>query len=500
VQIKLLDGVLTAVHSLFNRSPKRQKQWGLFAARYGVTSVKFPLFNKTRWLSRHQCLEVVLRCLPVLIRYLTCVVNTSDDDKWVAAALKVLSMLEDKQTLFILHCAADLLDPVNWLNTSFQSDNLLPHHVPLFVDTAVADLHKLLTSDGKYLKVFQAGLWESADACDWIVKVGGKFKVTIHLDTGSFSAEALSNFRQEFVSSFVKGLEERFADRELLSAFKVLDPLSYHEVSLSDAKGMFKRELEVLMRQFIAGKREGGLPKEDAIITFSSKADLDSFYVEAFQMKKLMLEKMKLLPGITARTFWAQVRSSKQEHQSLSRMLDLACVMLVVCIGSASVERGFSLHKAIKSAKRNRLTTASVDSLMRVSILVDRESWLVPGEALEQSTMPVLIASAVPHYDGGKSVLRELHQRIEGLPITDRLLAADADEATALLEELAAEAEEGEGEGEEEWEEEWQAVANRDEQELWEVEMEEGEASGDLNALEALGLGGGEGMADEFGL
>ena len=41
--LKLVDGLLTAVHGLFCKSHKRQQQWEQFARPRGVTRLKFPL-------------------------------------------------------------------------------------------------------------------------------------------------------------------------------------------------------------------------------------------------------------------------------------------------------------------------------------------------------------------------------------------------------------------------------------------------------------------------
>ena len=97
-ELQEIDKVLSGAHALF-RSTKRQAEWALFAARYGVTRIKFPLFNKTRWFSRMQCITTLTLNLHVLILYLE-----EDGHDWPAAKefLKKMKGMKIITTLFLL--------------------------------------------------------------------------------------------------------------------------------------------------------------------------------------------------------------------------------------------------------------------------------------------------------------------------------------------------------------------------------------------------------------
>jgi len=69
-ELQAVDFELRQVHNLFNHSSKRQSQWEAFAKGYGITQLRFPIFNATRWFSRLQCVVVLTNNLAELIIFL----------------------------------------------------------------------------------------------------------------------------------------------------------------------------------------------------------------------------------------------------------------------------------------------------------------------------------------------------------------------------------------------------------------------------------------------
>jgi hypothetical protein len=68
--IKDIDQLLQTLYALFNRKAKWVALWELFAARHGVKAFKFPMLVKTRWFSRHACIQRIISNFPVLVQYL----------------------------------------------------------------------------------------------------------------------------------------------------------------------------------------------------------------------------------------------------------------------------------------------------------------------------------------------------------------------------------------------------------------------------------------------
>jgi hypothetical protein len=72
-------------------------------------------------------------------------------------------------------------------------------------------------------------------------------------------------------------------------------------------------------------------------------------------------------PNLTAHDVWARI---KRDHlPSIPYIFQLACIMFTIPVQSATVERGFSMHRVFKNRLSNRLRLVTLDSLMRVKLL-----------------------------------------------------------------------------------------------------------------------------------
>jgi hypothetical protein len=69
-ELQAMDSELRQVHNLFNHNSKQQSQWEAFAKGYGITQLRFPIFNAIRWFSRLQCVVVLTNNLAELIIFL----------------------------------------------------------------------------------------------------------------------------------------------------------------------------------------------------------------------------------------------------------------------------------------------------------------------------------------------------------------------------------------------------------------------------------------------
>jgi hypothetical protein len=269
-ELRVVDDIITSVHGLFSKSPKRQQQWQRFAARYGVTAFKFLLFVKTRWLSRTACLRVLLANLCVLIKFLAIVAESSKDKKWREAAEAVLAKLDNKRNLLLLHVTSDMLQPLEVLNLKFQTDDLLPHHVTAAINTCTRALEPLLAqplANGEQTKAF---LLQVKDGT-WFTKCK-RFPFTITITCDADDDAKVEAFVVKVVQAVVDGIKARFAkkDSDLLSAFRALDPLHYPESFASTSKKeLFVPEMKLLCQQFA-----GNPPNRVGIFNLSSKDEL----------------------------------------------------------------------------------------------------------------------------------------------------------------------------------------------------------------------------------
>lgn len=85
----------------------------------------------------------------------------------------------------------------------------------------------------------------------------------------------------------------------------------------------------------------------------------------------------------------------------------------------------------IKSPKRTRLHTATVDSLMRVGLLSGSDT-LVLGSNYTASTLLTDAAAALEFYDSDSSLVKRLHQQLANTMVSDEVLDADSAAAAEL--------------------------------------------------------------------
>jgi hypothetical protein len=115
-----LDNILVSVHGLFAHSSKRKATWAAFIkSRCPSLRRSFPIFNKTRWLSRGECFSVLSAALPWLIVFLASVANRPRD--WSNAA-NLLSTLRNANIVAMLFAMSDLIGMMNAFNSFLQAN------------------------------------------------------------------------------------------------------------------------------------------------------------------------------------------------------------------------------------------------------------------------------------------------------------------------------------------------------------------------------------------
>jgi hypothetical protein len=149
------------------------------------------------------------------------------------------------------------------------------------------------------------------------------------------------------------------------------------------------------------------------------------------QVKNDIIQERMKHGDITAQEYWKMVEASDTKRAAFSRVLQLARVMFIVAVNTTVVERGFSLHKHIKSAKRSRLHTATMDSLMRVALLSGSNT-MVLGANYTQSNLLLDAGAALPFYEVDDSLVKRLHQQLSNMEVSDEVLEADSGAAGEL--------------------------------------------------------------------
>jgi hypothetical protein len=129
-ELQAVDSELRQVHNLFNHSSKRQSEWEAFAKGYGITQLRFPIFNATRWFSWLQRVVVLTNNLAELIIFLGRATRKRNSKQPWPAGAAALEELRDMQAATKLNLLRDIMLPLDVLSKKFQHTSyLLSHHV-----------------------------------------------------------------------------------------------------------------------------------------------------------------------------------------------------------------------------------------------------------------------------------------------------------------------------------------------------------------------------------
>lgn len=354
----MLDLILRDVHNLFAKSPKRQAAWKRYAEKRGVTAFNFPVYNATRWFSRAQCVKVLRKNMPVLIKFL----QKKEGKAGWEPAQKLLLSLTDICFVALLHAVEDVLLPVEAFRQYFERDGNLPHKAQPHVEACKVAFKELLGEEGaekfggSHLRTFLSNL--SVDNI-WHSPPG--FKINLQREASEFTLEVVREFLNELANTAMEQLDLRFPESDVLSAFMIFDPESYRKVQLKDLESFGTAEFKKIVAHFCAASLDNRLFDVD-------KALLDGLKREFKSMKQVLWTAGQDRYS----TFESVWRGLDDSHRLvLPHMLKFVEVCFVIPMNSCCAERGFSEHGVIKNKLRNRMRIKTVDALMRCRSMVD---------------------------------------------------------------------------------------------------------------------------------
>jgi hypothetical protein len=245
----------------------------------------------------------------------------------------------------------------------FQSADLSPCQFAEAVDNCKRDLTELQVTIGT--STSQAGkFWEEVDEYGaWSVRAKDLcIKLTLK-EYGEGKFADVQKFGQLMIDTLLEGIERRFPaeELELLHAFRIFDPQFYKSGTDSASRSQNVEILHVIVKALCS--TDFGA---DRVFTREEwPACRKQFEVLQIDLSR----KVQRNPALSQKGFWQEVVSDAGLRVRYGLLLPLVQVGAIISGDSAEVERGFSIHRQIKSAKRNRLSTSTVDMLMRVLFL-----------------------------------------------------------------------------------------------------------------------------------
>jgi hypothetical protein len=220
----------------------------------GVTVLKFPLYLKTRWLSRYECLKVLTGNLAVLMEFLDRYNTKKTDPMEWAQGVQFRKRLSSLKNISYLFLVLDLIDPLHELSLKLQMDSAMPHEVHMHVNSCVARLKNMFVDPASFkqsslnhfngtfrTRVTPDGkMWKPADGISFPLKNCN-----------------LNALRREFcnIAEFVMAtLNERFSSSELLSNFVIFVPKTYHRMEAGDVESFGWDMLKGLLKHFCSSE------------------------------------------------------------------------------------------------------------------------------------------------------------------------------------------------------------------------------------------------------
>jgi hypothetical protein len=360
VQLRDIEQLATDVHSLFNRSSKKSNAFRRFCVHWCpglVTRFKFPIYNATRWLSRFDCFVVLCTNAPALIAFIE-----KRGQGWEKGQ-SVLARLKQPDVIATLMGISDILYHVDLFTTRVQRDTLLVHEVRSMVDDLCVVLEALITTNDEginqydpYQMTRSANFFRALRGGKWFFRAAKR----VVLDAADVDMVAWYATMKHLIKGIVASMRARFPDGPMSKVWRIFDIREYVGMPASVVPSRFNGEFIILVSHYNNGAQK--------LFPDMRGDGAGAKLLEEFKKyKQIMYDIAHRYPGLSTREAWQLI---KRDHAAtVPHVLHLAVIMFTIPVQTATVERGFSMHRVIKHRLTNRLRLATLDALMRVKLL-----------------------------------------------------------------------------------------------------------------------------------
>jgi hypothetical protein len=341
--------------------PKKAETLTAVQAVLSFPELKVVKPSETRWLSHERCVQATRKELPALIVTLQQLYETSGD----AEAYELVSLLARVSGVVSIHLHSEVLSVLACLN--------------LFMQRKAADFSKVSIVLKKALDQLKCPQERGADWCSLaavaISDIEAKHGIAISKTarTRGTPATTVEEFCVHvaipYVDALVSNINTRFSDEvvKILTSSSIFNPalLPESETQLS-AYGA----LQVKTLADFYGN-EATIKFESTTYTSPAILNKDELLSEWPMFKRAFFQEKKAMSSNSATDVLMQEMKSKMESTysaTFPEIFKLMNIVLVVPVGTASVEHSFSQMKMIKTRLRNRLADVNLARLMRIAI------------------------------------------------------------------------------------------------------------------------------------
>ena len=366
--IKKMFGTMTNLWKLFYYSPKKAQALKDVQSVLSLPDLKVVKPNSTRRLSHERCLHAIRKDLPAIIITLQQLYQISGDAE-AYGILLVLSSFSGVASIILL---SQVLDFLARLSCYMQRETADFSRLPVVLESILKELEQLKEDEAEWC----------SEVITLVDKLENIHEITVtsgHLArncVGGASAQTLTSYRANvalpYINLLLHNIHDQFSGEAvyLLVSSSIFNPAAFptEERVLPDYG---KKEVAALAEFYgtEATVDVGG-------VTFSSPPliDKDEILVEWRLFKRVFLQEAKLVmeEKKTTKPTLQEVKVYMEASGAYSRIFPeifkLLNILLVLPVGTATVERSFSRMKQIKTRLRNRLNDANLSHLMRIAI------------------------------------------------------------------------------------------------------------------------------------
>lgn len=430
-----VDKLLRDVHGLFAHSGPRKKRWAKYIKKRKLElCVRFPIFNATRWFSRAVCLEALVKALPELIHFLT--LMNKRKKPWDPF---VLDRLRNPDMVALLMCLTDIVGSVNIFNQQLQKDGLLVPEAFEHVAKIQTRLHAFFTY-GPSIDMLSGeplptgingadsrGMANFSNFLNTFDAVTGKWQYTRRMSVKLELCRAhLLGWNAIYAITFAKGIVEeictsldaRFPMPGYVRALKVLHPKAWLGIKTGDAMPpTHKAHFRALLAFYSLGPNEVfKLAKQDKANPAPRAQDIAKYMAEAQVVADLLSDLVNEHNTISMLDAWKII--FRNHALKVPNFITVAFSVLVCPVHSAAVERGFSIHRVLKHRLTSRLLLTTLDSAMRVKMLVHKDEIFT----YDSTDAITVYEESHPRNSAVPRLLASLHQAVdEAANLPDKL-------------------------------------------------------------------------------
>ena len=347
---KTLEDTLLELYKLYHRSPLC---WSGLQQVCEVMKVKVakPIkLGGTRWVAhRYRALKTLLDGWQGFVIHTAQTAQSSTQNKNRAKQLH--TTLTSLKFFLFSHACVEFLAAIQHFSKVLQYDGITSdgalksfaatqerlHNMETTIDSSISTLVESLGVDLSYN--------------------GETLKLPRGYSSKAAVVTAVTTLMKRLLSGALKALNDRFSSFQsspVIVAVSVFSPLTWPTEQSAFAEFGYDK-IRVLSSHFALPLQQQGYSPELCIEEWP-------------ELKLRVKDFLSKDPSIQYLPMWQRILTEYKEHPALKNILALVMITLVIPVQTATLERGFSLMKLIKSDWRNRLSPEMLAKLLIIKL------------------------------------------------------------------------------------------------------------------------------------